>query len=179
MVLAVVHKAITGPIFNRRTLQKQLDSKEWLAAEWIQLEKYANQNMFCDPCTAPIDASIFFWVWLYLIKPHENDHEKVRGVCDGSTRGGKPMVHGATYAPTPRHIDFRLQIALSTLLGMYLWHADVTIAFAEADHPQQIYYMRCDQVFKDWWKTHPLIFHSPRCGCSCPTRTAPGCSRSP
>jgi hypothetical protein len=42
------------------------------------------------------------------------------------------MVHGAIYAPTPQQIDFRLQIALSALLGMYLWHADVTNVFAEA-----------------------------------------------
>jgi hypothetical protein len=31
-VLAVVHKAITGPKFNRRTLPKQLDWNDWLAA---------------------------------------------------------------------------------------------------------------------------------------------------
>jgi hypothetical protein len=36
---------------------------------------------------------------------------------------------------------------------MYLWHVDVTNAFAESDRPEQIYYMRCDQVFKYWWKT--------------------------
>jgi hypothetical protein len=76
--------------------------------------------MFGDPCTAPIDASVFFWVWLYSIKPHENDHKKVRGVCDGSTLSGNTMVHGPTYAPTPQPIDFLLQIALSALLGMYL-----------------------------------------------------------
>jgi hypothetical protein len=52
------------------------------------------------------------------------------------------MVHGATYAPTPQQIDFRLQIGLSALLGMYLWHADVTNAFSKADFPEQIYYMR-------------------------------------
>jgi hypothetical protein len=39
-VLEVVHKAITGPKFNRRTLQKQLDWNDWLAAEWIQLDNY-------------------------------------------------------------------------------------------------------------------------------------------
>jgi hypothetical protein len=107
-----VHKAILGPKFNRHTLQKQLDSKFCLAAEWIQLDNYAKHNMFGTPCTAPIGASICFWVWLYSTKPHENDRNKVRGVCDGSYRGGKTMVHGATYAPTPQHIDFRLQIAL-------------------------------------------------------------------
>jgi hypothetical protein len=45
-VLAVVHKAITGPKSNHRTLQKQLDWKDWLAAEFIQLDNYAKQNMF-------------------------------------------------------------------------------------------------------------------------------------
>jgi hypothetical protein len=69
-VLAVVHKAITGPKFNRRTLQKQLDWNDWLAAEWIQLDNYDKQEMFGYPCTAPVDASVFFWVWLYSIKPH-------------------------------------------------------------------------------------------------------------
>jgi hypothetical protein len=31
-VLSVVHKSITGPKFNRQTLQKQLDWKDWIAA---------------------------------------------------------------------------------------------------------------------------------------------------
>jgi hypothetical protein len=31
-VLDVVHKVITGPKFNRRMLQKQLDWNDWLAA---------------------------------------------------------------------------------------------------------------------------------------------------
>jgi hypothetical protein len=84
---------------------------------------------------------------LYSIKPHENNHKKVRGVCDGSTRGGKTMIHGETYAPTPQQIDFRLQIALAATVGMYLCHADVTNASDEAERPYQMYYMHCDQVF--------------------------------
>jgi hypothetical protein len=55
-VIAVVHNSITGPNFNHRTLQKQLDWKEWLAAEWIQLDNYDNQSMFGPPYTAHIDA---------------------------------------------------------------------------------------------------------------------------
>jgi hypothetical protein len=50
-VLAVVHKAITGPKFNRRTLQKQLDWNYWLAAEWTQLDNYDKKAMFGAPCT--------------------------------------------------------------------------------------------------------------------------------
>jgi hypothetical protein len=142
MVLAVVHKSITGPKFNLHTIQKQLNWKHWLASEWIQLDNYAKQNMFGSPCTTPIDTSFLFWVWLYSIKPHENDLNKVRGVCDGSTHGGKTMVHGAMYAPMPQQIDSCLKISLPALLGMYLWHADVTNAFSESDRPEQNYYMR-------------------------------------
>jgi hypothetical protein len=117
-VLTVVHKAITGPKFNSHTSQKKLDWKDWITSEWIQLDNNATKNMFGDPCTAPIGTSIFFWVWLYSIKPHENDCKKVVGVCDGSTRGGKTMVHGTTYTPIPQQIDLRLQIDLSALLDM-------------------------------------------------------------
>jgi hypothetical protein len=88
-VQAVVHKAITDPKFNRRSLQKQSDWPEWRDSEWIQLDNYDKQGMFGIPCTAPLGASIFFWVCLYSIKPHEKNRKKVRGVCDGSTRGGK------------------------------------------------------------------------------------------
>jgi hypothetical protein len=149
-ILAVVHKAITGPKFNRCTLQKQLDWNDWLATEWIQLQNYNKQTMFEAPCTAPVDASVFYWVCMYSIEPHQNNRKKVGGVCDGSTLGGKTMIHGATYAPTPQQIDFRLQIALSAILGMYLWYADLMNAFAEAERPEQMQYMHCGRVFQDW-----------------------------
>jgi hypothetical protein len=59
-VQELVHKAITGPKFNRRSLQKQPDWPEWSDSEWIQLDNYDKQDMFGIPCTAPLDASIFF-----------------------------------------------------------------------------------------------------------------------
>jgi hypothetical protein len=93
---------------------------------------------------------------LYSIKPHENNRNKARGVCDGSSRGGQKMIHGATYAPTPQLIDFCIQIVIATTLGMFLFHADVSNAFAEADRPKQMYYMRSDSVFREWWTNrHP------------------------
>jgi hypothetical protein len=88
---------------------------------------------------------------MYSTKPHEKNRKKVRGICDGSTRGGNTMIHGATYAPTTQQIYFRLQIALAATLGMYLWNAYFTNAFAEAERPEQMYYMHCDRVFRDWW----------------------------
>jgi hypothetical protein len=114
--------------------------------------------MYGDPCNASVDASVFYWVWLYSIKPHENNCINVRGVCYCSTRGGKTMIHGATYAPTPKQIEFRLQLALADTMGMYLWHTDVTNAFAEAERPEQMYYMHCDQIFCDLWaEQNPTI----------------------
>jgi hypothetical protein len=114
--------------------------------------------MFGPPCTASVDTAIFFWVWLYSINPHENDRKKVRGVYDGSTGGGQIMVHGATYAPIPQHIDVCLQIDIVALQGMCIWYADVTNAFTEAGSPEQIYYMRCDHVFREWRAdNHPDI----------------------
>jgi hypothetical protein len=61
-VQAVVHKAVTGPKFNRRRLQKHSDWPEWRDSKWAQLDNYDKKGMFGTPCTAPIDASIFFWV---------------------------------------------------------------------------------------------------------------------
>jgi hypothetical protein len=66
------------------------------------------------------------------------------------------MIHGATYAPTPQKIDFRIQISIATTLGLFLWHADVSNVFCEADRPKQMYYMHCDSVFREWWTDkHP------------------------
>jgi hypothetical protein len=49
-------------------------------------------------------------------------------------------------------------MALIANLGIYLWYADMSNAFAEAERPKQMYYIRCDSVFRDWWKrTHPDI----------------------
>jgi hypothetical protein len=127
----VSDKAITGPKFNRRSLQKHLEWPEWRGSEWVQLDSYEKQGMFGTPCTAPINASIFFSVWLYSIKLHKNNRKKVRGVCGGSTHGGHTIIHGAIYAPTPQQIDVRIQISIATTLGMFLWHANVSNAFAE------------------------------------------------
>jgi hypothetical protein len=61
-VQAVVHKSITSPKFNRRSLQKQSYWPEWRDYEWVQLYNYDKQVRFGTPCTAPINASILFWV---------------------------------------------------------------------------------------------------------------------
>jgi hypothetical protein len=68
------------------------------------------------------------------------------------------MVHGTMYAQITQQIDLCIKMSLTSDFGMYSWHTNVSNAFAEAEHPTQIYYMRCDAVFRDWWKrTHPDI----------------------
>jgi hypothetical protein len=71
--LEVVHKAATRPKVNRRHLQQQLNWDELQDAEWITIDNYQKKNLFGPPCTMPIDASMFFCVWLYIITPHENN----------------------------------------------------------------------------------------------------------
>jgi hypothetical protein len=71
------------------------------------------------------------------------------------------MVHSDTYAMSPQ-IDFRIQMDLTANLCMYLWYADVSNAFAEAERPNQMYYKRRGAVFRDGWKrTHPDIHLPP------------------
>ena len=65
---------------------------------------------------------------------------------------------GSTYAPTPQQIDFQIQVALSDIHGLWLWHSDVANDFAEAMEPKQTYYMRIDEVFHEWYSTLSLVF---------------------
>jgi hypothetical protein len=115
--------------------------------------------MFGTPCLPPPHAAIFHWVWIYKIKTEDNDRKKARAVCDGSTRGGQATIAGHTYAPTPDMTDLRLFFALSALENKLVFGADVSNAFAEADAPAQVYYMRVDTQFSTWHQSqgHPPI----------------------
>jgi hypothetical protein len=92
---------------------------------------------------------------MYSVKPHENYSKKVSGVYDVSTRGGKTMVHGGNYAQTLQHIDLRLYIMLSALLGVYFWHADVANAFAEAELLIPKTWMARTYSISTWEMMHP------------------------
>jgi hypothetical protein len=118
--LAAIRKAITRPKFNCWHLQQQLNRNGWQDIESIQLDNYWKKNMFRPPCIGPIYASFLFLVWIYSINPHENNQEKLRGVCDGSTQRSQIMVHCDMYAPMPHQIDFCIQMSLEVNLSMYL-----------------------------------------------------------
>jgi hypothetical protein len=136
---------------TRRKLLKRDDWPEWEAAEFAQLDSYHSQQMFGRPVLPPPSAALFYWVWVYIIKTHENNRKKARAVCDGSTRGQASVVHGYTYAPTPDMMDFRLQVALAAIWNLQLFSADVHNAFAEANRPKQQYFMKIDDQFRNWW----------------------------
>jgi hypothetical protein len=115
--------------------------------------------MFGTPCPPPPGAAIFHWVWIYKVKTEDNNRKKARAVCDGSTRGGQATVAGHTYAPTPDMTDLRLFFALSVLENKMVFGADVSNAFAEAEAPEQVYYMRVDTQYSTWYQSlgHPPI----------------------
>ena len=136
---------------TRKSLQTQSDWTEWLASECEQLNQYDKQGMFGQPCIPPPGAAIFHWVWIYKIKEEDNHRKKARAVCDGSTRGGHAQISGQTYAPTPDMTDLRLFFALAALENKLVFGADVSNAFAEAHAPAQVYFMRIDVQFREWW----------------------------
>jgi len=101
------------------------------------LDNYDSQGGFGTPFQPPSNASIVYWVWIYNIKEHEHHRKRVCSVCDGSAHGGQAFVSGATYTPTKQRVESRNMLALSALLGLFLWHSDVANAFTESDEPLQ------------------------------------------
>jgi hypothetical protein len=71
------------PHHTRRKLQKTDTWPEWHAAEYVQLNNYFEQGMFDTPTVPPPNSAVFYWVWVYVIEVHENNHKKARAVCDG------------------------------------------------------------------------------------------------
>jgi hypothetical protein len=132
MFLAVLHKAITGPKFNHRTLQKQPNSKDWIAAEWIQLGNYSKQNMCGPPYTAPIDESNISGSDCIPSSPTTTIARKLEVSLMGPLMEVKQWSIARLMHPPHNIYMFRLKIDMPALLGVCIWHADVTNAFAEA-----------------------------------------------
>jgi hypothetical protein len=102
----------SSPCLTRRKLKQTPEWPEWLAAEHVQLDNYHAQDMFGTPNIPPPNSAVFYWVWVYSVKVHENNRKKAPAVCDGSTRGGTAHVSGHTFAPTPDMIELCMEIAL-------------------------------------------------------------------
>jgi hypothetical protein len=157
----MIHKVTASPRLTRRKLQQSDAWPEWCTTEHIQLDNYYAQGMFNSPTVPPPNLAVLYWVWVYVVKEMENNRKKARAVCDGPTRGGAAKISGHTFAPTPDMIDLCLQSALAAQCGLILYHADVSNAFADAERPEQMYYMHIDAPFCEWWNTrfsdHPPL----------------------
>ena len=114
---------------TRRKLKLQDDFHLWKAAEWNQLDKYFDQNMFGDPIPRPYDANVLPWVWAYKLK---DDKPKARGTCNGGKRYGQAVTLAETYATCVEQPASRLFWALVAAECMIALGADAGNAFAEA-----------------------------------------------
>jgi hypothetical protein len=103
-----------------------------------------------------LDAVILPWVWTYLYKidPVTLQQEaKARGTCDGGKRLGKIITLAETYAACVEQTAHRLFWGIVAALNLIALGADVGNAFAEAEGPSKMFYMRVDAAFREWWKS--------------------------
>jgi hypothetical protein len=151
-----INKGLAIPKITRR---KAMQTESWTKfrdSEWIQLDKYSNQDMFGEPCPHPssADTVVLPWVWTYLYKIDPvslEDVEKSRGTCNGGSRHGKIVTLAETYAACVEQPAHRMVWAIIAGLNYIGLGCDVSNAFAEAPPPKKPYFMVIDQQFRDWW----------------------------
>ena len=82
---------------TRRILLQQDDWADWSECEFIQLNQYAKQHIFGEPCKVRKQSAVFNLIWTYVINELDG-RKKARCTCDGSTRGGQVRVLDHTFA---------------------------------------------------------------------------------
>lgn len=82
---------------TRRILLQQEDWDDWKESEFTQLDQYAKQHMFGDPCPVTKKSAVFNLIWTYVVKELDG-RKKACCTCDGSTRGGQVRVLDHTFA---------------------------------------------------------------------------------
>jgi hypothetical protein len=156
-ITLAIMKGLAIPKITRRKAMQSTSWPKFRSSEWTQLNKYAKQEMFGQPCPRPPDPKtvILPWVWTYLYKIDPmtlEDVEKSRGTCNGGTRYGKVVTLAETYAACVEQPAHRLTWSLIAALN-YIGHGcDVSNAFAEAPAPKEQFYMVVDDQFRDWWE---------------------------
>jgi hypothetical protein len=135
---------------TRHILRQQDDWEDWKDSEYTQLDQYATQNMFGDPCPVSKKSAIFNLIWTYVIKELDG-RKKARCTCDGSTRGGQVRVLDHTFANSIDQTGSRIFYATAAAENLLVFGADVSNAFGEAPPPKQGFYIRPDDAFKDWF----------------------------
>jgi hypothetical protein len=135
---------------TRRLLLLQDDWDEWASSEFTQLDQYAKQHMFGDPCPVTRKEAVFNLIWTYVIKELDG-RKKARCTCDGSTRAGQVRVLDHTFANSIEQTGSRIFYALAAAENLLVFGADVSNAFGEAPPPKQGFYIRPDKPFCDWY----------------------------
>ena len=157
-IQSVIHKGLALPKLTRKRLKAE--SEDWpqfLESEWVQLDKYHNQGMFGDPVPRPRNAVVLPWVWAYVYKTDPvtlQSTPKSRGTCNGGKRHGKIVTLAETYAACVDQPAHRLTWAIIAALNYVALGTDVGNALAEADGPEDTFYMYVDEQFHDWWTQH-------------------------
>lgn len=157
MLDSCIQKGIAVPKLTRRKLKLQEDWLDFQRSEWSQLDKYEKQGMFGEPCTRPQGVTTLPWVWTYLYKPDPITFEpkaKARGTCNGGPRYGKVVTLAETFAACLEQPAHRLAWALTAACNHIALGCDVANAFAEADAPEEPFYMEVDDQFNTWWTQH-------------------------
>ena len=135
---------------NRKMLLQQDDWPDWKASENKQLDAYATQDMFGEPCELPPDSNVLPLLWTYLVKV--DGTKKARCVCNGSPKRKGTVTLDETYAGSLEHTGSRIFWALTAMKNYVAVGADVSNAFAEAGAPKAPLYVYIDKQYREWYK---------------------------
>lgn len=108
---------------TRRKLLLHDNWGDWKRSEFKQLDQYNAQGMFREPVPPPKDASIFHFIWTYVVKT--DGMKNACCVCDGSPRAGQARVLDHTYASCVVQIGGRIFYACCALEGLKVFGVDV------------------------------------------------------
>jgi hypothetical protein len=143
-------KKTSSSQFTRRQLQLQDDFKEWLAAEFIQLDTHANDGMFGDPCPRPQRAIILRSIWTYTLK--KDGTKKARNCGDGRPlRDDRYRRLESIYTACVSQTGVKIFFATAALLNYIIYDLDAINAFGQAGELYQMVYMDIDQQYRDWY----------------------------
>ena len=138
---------------TRRKL-KQLPKDEWESwqqSEFLQLDKYEQQNTFGTPQPRPLGSNCLPLLWTYLIK--DDGRKKARCVCNGSPSKKGTVTFGHTYAASLDQNGSRIFWATAALRNLKVYGADVSNAFAEAPPPVAPLCVHIDHQYREWWNS--------------------------
>jgi hypothetical protein len=153
-VALAIFKGLAIPKLTRRKLLQSPAWDNFQKSEWKQLNAYHKQGMFGAPIEKPEGAIVLPWIWSYLYKVDPislQDVAKSRGTCNGGQKHGKIITLAETYAACVEQPAHRVLWAVNTALNHIAIGIDVGNAYAEADGPEDKFYMIVDKQFHEWW----------------------------